>query len=41
VNPRKIAVLALAVISVLLMWKDKQADEAKRTAIVTEPKEVA
>ena len=27
VNPRKIAVLLLAVVSMLLLWKDKQGDE--------------
>lgn len=27
VNPRKIAVLLLAVVSMLLLWKDKQEDE--------------
>lgn len=30
VSPRKIAVLVLAVISVLLLWKDKQVDEARQ-----------
>jgi drug/metabolite transporter (DMT)-like permease len=29
VKPKKIAVLALAVVSILLLWKDKQDDEAK------------
>jgi len=32
VNPRKVAVLLLAVVSVLLLWKDKQSDEALRVA---------
>jgi len=32
VSPKKIAVLALAVVSVVLLWKDKQSDEAKRLA---------
>ena len=41
VNPRKIAVLGLAVFSVLLLWKDKQDDEAKQTRIAAEPKDVA
>ncbi len=31
VNPRKIAVLILAAVSVLLLWKDKQDDEAKQS----------
>lgn len=29
VNPRKVAVLLLAGVSVFLLWKDKQAEEAK------------
>src|SRR5262249_7759493 len=33
VNTRKIAVVALAIVSVFLLWKDKQADEAKREAL--------
>ena len=41
VSWRKIAVLVLAVVSVLLLWKDKQADEAKRTVLVSEPEEIA
>jgi len=32
VSPQKIAVVALAVVSVFLLWKDKQSDEAKRLA---------
>ena len=30
VSPRKVAVLLLAALSVFLLWKDKQAEEAKR-----------
>lgn len=30
VNARKIAVVALAVVAVILLWKDKQSEEAKR-----------
>jgi hypothetical protein len=30
VNLKKVAVLVLAIISVLLLWKDKQDDEAKQ-----------
>ncbi len=30
VSPRKVAVLVLAAVSVFLLWKDKQAEEAKR-----------
>jgi drug/metabolite transporter (DMT)-like permease len=37
VNPRKVAVLLLAVVSVLLLWKDKQADEALRLAAASGP----
>jgi drug/metabolite transporter (DMT)-like permease len=32
VKGKKVAVLVLAIVSVLLLWKDKQDDEAKRTA---------
>jgi hypothetical protein len=32
VNPRKIAVLLLAVVSMLLLWKDKQDDERLQQA---------
>jgi drug/metabolite transporter (DMT)-like permease len=32
VNPRKIAVLLLAIVSVLLLWKDKQEDERLQQA---------
>jgi drug/metabolite transporter (DMT)-like permease len=32
VNPRKIAVLLLAVVSMLLLWKDKQEDERLQQA---------
>lgn len=32
VNLRKIAVVALAVVSVFLLWKDKQSDELKQAA---------
>jgi drug/metabolite transporter (DMT)-like permease len=30
VSPQRIAVVALAIISVFLLWKDKQSDEAKQ-----------
>lgn len=30
VNAKKLAVLALAAVAVLLLWKDKQEDERKR-----------
>jgi drug/metabolite transporter (DMT)-like permease len=33
VSQRRIAVVALATISVFLLWKDKQADEASRVAV--------
>ncbi len=33
INPRRIAVVALAIISVVLLWKDKQADEAKQSVV--------
>ena len=33
VNPKKVAVITLAVVSVLLLWKDKEADEARNTAL--------
>jgi len=33
VSARKIAVVALAIVSVFLLWKDKQSDEAKHDAI--------
>lgn len=32
VNPRKIAVLLLAIVSMLLLWKDKQEDERLQQA---------
>jgi drug/metabolite transporter (DMT)-like permease len=32
VNRRKIAILVLAIISLLLLWKDKQAEEAMQSA---------
>ncbi len=32
VSVRKIAVVALAIVSVFLLWKDKQSDEAKQDA---------
>ena len=32
VSPQRIAVVALAIISVFLLWKDKQSDEAKQVA---------
>jgi drug/metabolite transporter (DMT)-like permease len=38
VNLRKICVLVLAVISVLLIWKDKQDDEARKGATTLEAK---
>lgn len=31
-SPRKMAVVALAVVSVFLLWKDKQAEEARQPA---------
>ena len=31
VNAKKVAVLGLAAVAVLLLWKDKQEDEARRT----------
>lgn len=36
VNPRKIAILFLAAVSVLLLWKDKQAEEATHSPKRTE-----
>jgi drug/metabolite transporter (DMT)-like permease len=33
VSFKKIMVVALAVVSVILLWKDKQADEARKTAL--------
>jgi drug/metabolite transporter (DMT)-like permease len=41
VNAKTIAVLVLAVLAVLLLWKDKQVDEARRTAAAIEQKEQA
>jgi drug/metabolite transporter (DMT)-like permease len=41
VNAKKIVVLLLAVVAVLLLWKDKQVDEAKRIAAAIEQKEQA
>jgi hypothetical protein len=41
VNARKLAVLALAALAVVLLWKDKQADEARRTAPQGGPREMA
>jgi drug/metabolite transporter (DMT)-like permease len=35
VNPRKIAVVALAAVSVFLLWKDKQSDEARHALAAT------
>lgn len=32
VSPQRIAVVALAIVSVFLLWKDKQSDEAKQVA---------
>ena len=32
VSPQRIAVVALAIVSVFLLWKDKQCDEAKQVA---------
>jgi drug/metabolite transporter (DMT)-like permease len=32
VKEKKVAVLVLAIVSVLLLWKDKQDDEVKRAA---------
>ncbi|HWA93849.1 MAG TPA: EamA family transporter [Terracidiphilus sp.] len=37
VSPRKIAVLILAVVAVLLLWKDKQMDEARATQTAQVP----
>ena len=33
VNPKKVAVIALAAVSVFLLWKDKEADEARNAAL--------
>jgi drug/metabolite transporter (DMT)-like permease len=33
VSPRKIAMVGLAIVSVVLLWKDKQADEARQRAL--------
>ena len=33
VSPRKIAMVALAIVSVILLWKDKQADEARQRTL--------
>ena len=33
ISPRKIAMVALAIVSVILLWKDKQADEARQRAL--------
>ena len=33
VNPKKVAVITLAVVSVFLLWKDKEADEARNAAL--------
>ena len=41
VNARKLGVLALAALAVLLLWKDKQEDEKKRTGDEPAPEEVA
>jgi hypothetical protein len=32
VRPRRIAVVALAIVSMFLLWKEKQSDEAKQVA---------
>jgi hypothetical protein len=34
-NPKKVVVLLLAMVSVLLLWKDKQADEKKQITTTT------
>ena len=41
VSWRKIAVLLLAAVSVLLLWKDKQDDERKQSVTNAEPKGTA
>jgi drug/metabolite transporter (DMT)-like permease len=41
VNARKIAVLVLAVLSVVLLWKDKQTDEARQTMPSGKPEQMA
>ncbi len=41
VNARKVAVLALAALAVVLLWKDKQADEASRKSVPQNPGELA
>lgn len=33
VNARKIAVVALAAVAVILLWKDKQSEEAKQVSV--------
>ena len=35
VSPRKIAMVALAIVSVILLWKDKQDDEARQRTPAT------
>jgi drug/metabolite transporter (DMT)-like permease len=39
INAKKITVLVLAVLAVLLLWKDKQADEARQMAAAREQEE--
>jgi drug/metabolite transporter (DMT)-like permease len=41
VNTKKVAVLALAVAAVLLLWKDKQEDEMRRSEEERAPEEIA
>lgn len=41
VSARKLAVLALAAIAVILLWKDKQADEARKISLVADSEERA
>ena len=41
VKPRKVAMLVLALFSVLFLWKDKQGDEEKRPQIAPGPQEAA
>ena len=33
VNPRKIVMVALGIVSVILLWKDKQADDARQRTL--------
>ena len=41
VNAKKVAVLGLAAVAVLLLWKDKQEDEARRTVAQRKSEEMA